>query len=187
MVINLMIFWYWSNVVLINLKEKEEFFGPIDDACRVILIITGFYLLFLEISAIIRRRLNYFTDMARLFNIITPTLILENVFTPRDHGLSDETFWTIQTWAALAIWFRALLYLRTIEVFNWLVTLIAASVVDMMTFNCVLILGIIAFTDAALSIESVLALRGDIEYEAIDPDSDFYAKYLQRFALAWES
>ena len=73
MVINLCVFWYWSNVVLINLKDDEESFGQHDTNSRVFLSITGLYLLSLEISAVVRRRLKYFTDMARLFNIITPT------------------------------------------------------------------------------------------------------------------
>ena len=107
------------------------------------------------------------------------------MFTPREHGLTDTTFWTVQTWAALAIWFRALLYLRTINVFNWLVTLIAASVVDMATFVVVLVIGVIAFADAILSIESVLVLRGDIELEEVN--DDFYSKYAQRFVIAWQT
>ena len=75
MLINLFVFWYWSNVVLLNLRFDTAFEQP-DRNCRTLLTITGIYLLSLEISAVIRRRLNYFTDMARLFNIITPILIL---------------------------------------------------------------------------------------------------------------
>ena len=95
MVVNLFVFWYWSNVVLINLKGDPEHFEVADDNCRIILNFTGIYLLSLEISAVIRRRINYFTDMARLFNIITPSLILYNVWTPSDIGLSGTTFWTV--------------------------------------------------------------------------------------------
>lgn len=45
-----------------------------------------------------------------------------------------------------------MLYLRTIEVFSWLIQVLIASVVDMVTFICVLVIGIIAFADAFLSI-----------------------------------
>lgn len=152
MLINLVIFWYWSNVVLINLFIDFETFGPWDDICRVSLAITGSYLLILEISAVIRRRLDYFTDMARLFNIITPILIIQNVSAPQKESDDGVTFWTVQTWAALAIWFRFLLYMRTVEMFSWLIQVIIASVVDMMTFIVVLVIGIIAFADAFLSI-----------------------------------
>ena len=186
MVINLCVFWYWSNVVLINLESDGKNFDQHDTNCRVLLTITGIYLLSLEISAVIRRRLNYFTDMARLFNIITPTLILYNVWTPKDVGLTSTTFWTIQTWAALAIWFRFLLYMRTVQLFNWLVTLIVASVVDMVTFIVVLTIGILAFADAFLSIESVLVLEGKITLEEVDANADFYELYLQRYIASWQ-
>ena len=81
MLVNLAFFWYWSNVVLPNLKKDFETMSYWDDVCRVALSITGFYLLLMELSAIVRRGPKYFTDMARLFNIITPWLILQNVFT----------------------------------------------------------------------------------------------------------
>ena len=187
MMVNLAVFWYWSNVVLINLKDQEDRFDEPDQNSRIVLTFTGIYLLSLEISAVIRRRLNYFTDMARLFNIITPALILYNVWTPREIGLSATDFWTIQTWAALAIWFRFLLYLRTVSVFNWLVTLIVASVVDMVTFIVVLIIGIMAFADAFLSIENVLVLQEKIEADAFNANADTYDLYLKKYVIAWQN
>ena len=95
-------------------------------------------------------------------------------------------FWTVQTWAALAIWFRFLLYMRTVNMFNWLVTLIVASVVDMVTFIVVLTIGIMAFADAFLSIESVLVIQEKITVPPVDSDADFYELYFSRFVAAWQ-
>ena len=76
MVINLAVFWFWSNVVLVNLFIDYETFDTWDRICRMSLLITGFYLLSMELSAVFKRRILYFTDMSRLFNIITPVLIV---------------------------------------------------------------------------------------------------------------
>ena len=96
------------------------------------------------------------------------------MWTPKESGIESTTFWTIQTWGALAIWFRFLLYMRTVETFSWLITLIVASVVDMVTFIVVLVIGVIAFADAFLSIESVLVLQEKISTPDYDPNADFY-------------
>ena len=96
-------------------------------------------------------------DTARLFNLITPILILTNVL---HDGHTESYFWTIQTWAALAIWFRFLLYLRTVSLFRWLIRMIVECVIDMASFMIVYIIGVIAFADAFLSIEYILVIEG---------------------------
>ena len=75
MAFNLLNFWYWSNIVLVNIENDPDSFETQDKICRVFLALVGFYLLFLEISAIAKRRFQYLNDMARLFNFITPLLI----------------------------------------------------------------------------------------------------------------
>jgi len=79
------------------------------------------YLLVIETTAIARRQFRYFNSVTRLFNIITPVLIIVNVWR-EDREVTN--FWTIQTWAAISIWFRFLLYLRTINTFSWLIRMI---------------------------------------------------------------
>ena len=53
--------------------------------------------------------------------MLTPVLILVNLWR---NDRETVSFWTTQTWAALAIWFRFLLYLRTISTFSWLIRMI---------------------------------------------------------------
>ena len=55
MILNLFFFWYWSNVVLVNIENDKDFEKQ-DTMCRIFLTCTGIYLFLLEISAIIKRR-----------------------------------------------------------------------------------------------------------------------------------
>ena len=156
MLINLLVFWYWSNIVLPNLDKQPEFFEKPDAICRIFLVCTACYSFLLEITAIVKRLHLYLNDTARIFNICTPILILKNAFNTENR--TEPYFWTIQTWAALAIWFRALLYLRTINSFSWLIRMITECFKDMITFLLVFFIGVIAFADAFLSIETVLGI-----------------------------
>ena len=56
MIFNLFFFWYWSNVVLVNIENDPDNFGKQDTLCRIFLTITAVYLVLLEISAVIKRR-----------------------------------------------------------------------------------------------------------------------------------
>ena len=69
------------------------------------------------------------------------------------------TFWTVQTYAALAIWIRFLQYLSTTDTFSWMIRLINKSVGDMKYFLVVLTIGVIAFADAFKSIDKILSLK----------------------------
>ena len=61
------------------------------DICRFTLLITSVYLLLVELIAIIKRRFGYFNSLPKLFNIITPILILSNAF-DREESIK---FWTV--------------------------------------------------------------------------------------------
>ena len=82
-----------------------------------------------------------------------------------------------------------MLYLRTVNVFSWLIQTIVASVVDMVSFIVVLVIGIIAFADAFLSIETLLVISGDMteEKNTLTKDSSDYDKFLKAYVSAWQS
>lgn len=61
------------------------------DFCRFTLLITSVYLLLVELSAIIKQRVGYFNSLPKLFNIITPILILSNAFDTEE----SVKFWTV--------------------------------------------------------------------------------------------
>ena len=87
MTVQLVVFWYWSNIVLFNLPKNDDVqssFQTQHDVCRVILCITAFYLLAIEITALVDRKWKYFLQVTRLLNVITPLLLLLNVFSNRD-------------------------------------------------------------------------------------------------------
>ena len=54
---------------------------------------TAIYLLSLEISSIIKARLEYLKNTTRLLNLITPALIMVNVYNVEAQG--ETYFWTI--------------------------------------------------------------------------------------------
>ena len=93
MIIQLVAFWYWSNIVIINLDENSDAFVHQDTVCKVILVGTSFYLLFLELTAMWRRRLDYFEGSSfKVVAIVVPTLLMMNVLNEK---VEDPAFWTI--------------------------------------------------------------------------------------------
>ena len=151
MIIQLAIFWYWSNIVLPGLQKDYDAFEMHNKVCQHSLTITATYLLVIETSSVLKRKQEYLRDLTRIFNLITPTLILCNVYNVE--ARTEEYFWTIQSWGALAIWFRFLMYLRTIHHFSWVIRMISECFKDMCTFLVVFFIGVVAFGDAFLSIE----------------------------------
>ena len=84
-------------------------------------------------------------------------------------------FWDVQTWTALLQWTRFLLFLRSVTTFSYLIRMITASIFDMATFMIVLVIGVIAFADAFLSIEQILMLQGtDVEIYQIPENPSTY-------------
>ena len=150
--------------------------------CKIILIITAIYLEIIESTAIIKRKLAYLDNLSKLFSIITPIAIMLNVVSTKTE---ETSFWTIQTWAALFVWFRFLLYLRTVTAFSWIVRMIQECVKDMLTFLVVLLIGVIAFADAFESIERILVITEKIPRELLDDDAGWYERYAVNYVKNW--
>ena len=102
-----------------------------------------------------------------------------------ENNYDETSFWTVQSWAALVVWFRFLLYLRTVKRFSWLMRMITECIAGMFNFLIVLIIGVIAFTDAFESIDQILILNGSIERADKEQDIEFYDRYLQPYFKAW--
>lgn len=128
----------------------------------------------IETSSIIKRNIEYFKDLTRIFNIITPTLILTNVYNTDE--LDKKYFWRIQSWSALAVWARFLMYLRTTKKFSWVIRMISECVSDMSTFLVVFFIGVVAFGDSFLSIDQINVLRKN-EVPSIR-EGNIYDKYI---------
>ena len=88
MVVQLCAFWYWSNFVLINLKKSYDTFNTQDRILRMVLICTAIYLLLIETTVIIKLKWKYLSTATRLFNLITPVLIMTNIFTKERKAVS---------------------------------------------------------------------------------------------------
>ena len=78
-----------------------------------------------------------------------------------------------------------MLYLRTIEMFSWLIRMITECIVDMKAFLLVLFIGVIAFADAFKSIEKALVLEGRMEVQGILYQDDWYSMYLAPYIRYW--
>ena len=120
--------------------------------------------------------------MTNYIQILSPILIIVNIFREKKE---EASFWTIQTWSALVIWWRVLLFLRSVTAFSWLIRMIIECLKDMLTFLLVLFFSIIAFADAFQSIEKILVLEETIEATSVSQDADLYDKYVKRYFKAW--
>lgn len=98
----------------------------------------------------------YFYSPLRLFNLITPLFVIVNTLNS-ERGRGETYFWNIQAATAIIIWFRLLLWLRTIPKYSWLIRMISEVLNDMIAFMLVFFIGVLAFTDAFLSVESLYA------------------------------
>lgn len=146
----------------------------------------------------INNKLNYFKEPFNLINLSVSVLLFINCF---DEEIDQPAFWTVQTWAALLLWYRFILYLRTFPRFSWLVRMIQACVYDMKVFFVVLIIGIFAFADAFLSIDQIINIlnRPADEVEVFDPSRGaeiteemgsfeaHYQTYWRPYVIAWQN
>ena len=120
--------------------------------CDGILIATSVYLLFIEATSILRRQIHYFKSIQRVINLITPMLIIDQVIS---QSKDEETayYFTVQTWCALAVWFRGTERLLYYKKFSWLVYCINLCFRKISIFIVVLAISILAFADAFSSIQ----------------------------------
>ena len=139
-------------------------------------------MLVIEASTIYTLKLEYLNRMTNYIQILSPILIIVNIFREKKE---EASFWTIQTWSALVIWWRFLLFLRSVTAFSWLIRMIIECLKDMLTFLLVLFFSIIAFADAFQSIEKILVLEETIEATSVSQDADLYDKYVKRYFKAW--
>ena len=100
----------------------------------------------------------YFYSPLRLFNLITPVFVIANTLNS-ERGRGETYFWNIQAATAIIIWFRLLLWLRTIPKYSWLIRMISEVLNDMVAFMLVFFIGVLAFTDAFLSVEILYAYQ----------------------------
>ena len=173
-------FWYWSNILIPNLDESPDLEDQ-DTVMQVLLTTTAMYLLVMEISSVYRSSWAYFRDKTRLFNLITPILLLTSIY---NKDSQEVYFWNIQMFTALCVWFRFLLYLRTIKRFSWLIRMITETVSDMKIFLVVFFIGAIAFADAFVSIAEKIRIKSG---DAKDESEDYYDSYFEAYVDAFKT
>ena len=113
--------------------------------------------------------------------MITPVLIMHNLWVKETQTTS---FWTVQTYAAIAIWIRFLQYLSTTDSFSWMIRLINLSFTDMQYFLVVLFIGVLGFADAFKSIEMIMIIKGTAEAAEVAENAGLYDKYFKSYIQA---
>ena len=181
MAIQLFAFWFWSNfAVYYGMNRKHQTpddwdFDLLRTICEWVLVITAIYLLMIEVTVLKKLGMNYFASMTRLFNIITPSFLILNLV----YQENTPSFWRIQTWVALAIWFRFFLFLKRVDEYAWIVRMITICIREMVVFLLIFFIGIVAFADAFRAINKILEINWRIEPRfPIDQDI-FFEKYFR--------
>ena len=119
--------------------------------CKFILWGFVIYFFLIELSAAYQNW-RYFKTPNRLFNFAVPITMSMNLYLSDD--LKSSHFWTLNTWSALFIWARVLMYLRnTTSEYGWMVRVFTESMKGMLPFLAVYFIGVLAFADAFESIE----------------------------------
>lgn len=173
-ILQLLIFTYWSNIVLPNLAYDPDRFESMNKTIMIFLNILSMYIMVMEIPIILHFSTEYFMRIGNVVNIAVTFLIgHQTVYQDLDHG----DFWEIQTWLALFIWFRMLIKMRVIGSFSYLIRMIIGCAISMGTFMIVLIVGVFAFADAFTSINKVLELNGKIPAPVFADDVSEYGRY----------
>ena len=177
----------WAAVALPNLG-KNDAFDDLNTACKAALIATSVYQLLLEGTAMVRARLAYVKSVTRLIKIVAPILILVAVFAEDNDSAADLStgYLTLQTWTALALWMRFLLFLRTRDKYDWYIRLIIESFYDMRHFLVIMMLGVLAFASAFIQIDQINIINGLVDAPELSEDADWYDKYFNTYNLAFK-
>ena len=75
----------------------------------------------MEVPMIIARRWRWFTAIQNQVNVLSNLFQLYNAY---NFDTKSVAFWRLQSWLAVLIWWRFVLYLRTFERFSWMVRLV---------------------------------------------------------------
>ena len=154
--------------------------------CKVILSVFAVYNFLIELSAAYQDW-HYWKTPSRLFNFLVPISMGMNLYFSSD--LMSDRFWTLNTWAALFIWARMLLYLRnTTDTYGWMVRVLTETVIDIFPFLIIYFIGVFAFADAFESIEQLLVIQRRVEPVSHMPyqedGENFYVKYFSTYVRA---
>jgi hypothetical protein len=131
-------------------------------------------------------------DSNIVLEFIVPLLIFANIVAVEDQYFDFKNsimFWRIQTVTALLIWWRAFMFLKSVDTFSWLVRMIIEVIVYMGPFLVVFFIGVLAFADAFLSQKQILIIEGKSEpYEPDDPNnivSKYLGEYFQQLRVSY--
>lgn len=162
--IQILAFFLWSNFLLPT-KAADGGFDFENKILVGILVATGIYFELVELAQLISAPSKYLSFM-RLIDLVGAFLIIYNALHSVIYNDFTVTFWRIQACASLFIYLRLLLVLRYFERISQLVRMITTVIIDMVPFLIVLLVAILAFSDAFFSLDQTVIAEKDPAAEA---------------------
>ena len=81
MIVQLFVFVFWSNIVILNLEHNESLQGW-ETFSLIVLITISFYFMLMEIPLIYYKRISWLFELQSLVNVLTDIFMLINCFNP---------------------------------------------------------------------------------------------------------
>ena len=138
--------------IMYEYREENALMQTINLVWQGILVAVSVYFLKNELSQLYNDGLEYLYSMWNYIDLIPPILILIIVFCDHFGGFGIDTDRSIQAIATFFMWMKFLYFLRIFKSTGYLIQMIIEVVYDMRVFMVILLVTIVAFSDAFLSI-----------------------------------
>jgi hypothetical protein len=158
-----LLYFYYSNFIFLNRYRKGEeelaseelnlnlilFYGM-----TVVLMFYSLYFLSNELHELLGSGWSHFSSVWNYLDIIPP-IVIPIVLISDYFSWKYDFIHTMNAITALAMWLKFLYFLRIFKSTGYLIRMIVDVIADMQVFLLVLLLVIIAFSDALYSLSSV--------------------------------
>lgn len=159
-------FFLWSNFLLPTKAAEGSGWDRENVTLVAFLLLTGFWFLLIETLQFFAAPLDYVTRSlpSKLIEAVGVILLVYNaLYSVVNTDQFTVAFWRIQALTSLFIYLRLLLILRYFEGISYLVGSLISVVKGMGAFLFVLVVAILAFTDAFISLDVTAKEGGEAE------------------------
>jgi hypothetical protein len=174
-----MMFTVWSNFFYSNRYIPGVYFYGNLVIC-LLMVLMSIYFFYQETYQMRVKGWKYFLDFWNIIDILPPLLMITiavwcaedaivvnlGLVPGENHGAAAYRDY-FQSMNALLMWFKFAYFLRVTDQTGWLVRMIAEVISDLLPFLLVMVISLLAFTDAFLSMGE--AQRAFAQVQGIDP------------------
>ena len=132
MTLQLILFWFWSNVLLPNVDDPD--LDMVFNVSEISILMFSLYLIGIELSELYISGLrSYLQNTQQLIEVGATIFVLFQISRKNrfkweteegEKVQMDVTFWRMQAWSALFIWFSYLIKLKSLKRYSYLVRMI---------------------------------------------------------------